>query len=248
MPTSLPPPPALDPGWACFLDFDGTLVDLAPTPDSIHVDAVLPQLLADLQRRLEGALALVSGRSLADLDRWLPHPRLASAGLHGLERRDADGRYSVHPAPAGLRDAVAAAFTPMLARHPALLLEDKEWAMAVHYRRAPELDAEIRLRMAEVAEQFGDAVKIQYGKCVAELRPAGIGKGTAVAEFLAEPPFLGRRAVFVGDDLSDAHAFALVNARAGLSIAVGRDDLGARHALKDIAAVRQWLAGPLGTT
>lgn len=239
----LPPPPALDAGWACFLDFDGTLVDLAPTPDGIQVDAALPALLDNARRRLAGALAVVSGRSLADLDRWLPQPGSPRAGLHGLERRNAAGRHFLHPAPAGLRNAVAAAFTPMLARHPALLLEDKGPAMAVHYRRIPEIDAEVRLRMEEIAEKLGSAVTVQYGKCVAELRPAGIGKGTAVAEFLAEPPFLGRRPVFVGDDLSDAHAFAAVNARHGLSIAVGREDLGAGHLLPDVAAVRRWLAG-----
>lgn len=241
----MPPPPAPPTAradWVYFLDFDGTLVELAATPDAIRVDAALRLRLKALQIRVNGGLAIVTGRALSNLDRWLALPGLARAGQHGLERRSAAGQYVIHPMPPAMQETVVAAFAPLLAAHAGLLLEDKGASFAVHYHLAPRLGATVRRRMETVAARLEGQAVVQHGRNVAELKPAGICKGSAVAEFLEEAPFRGRRPVFIGDDRSDADAFAVINARDGISIAVGRSDLGARYALPGVAAVRAWLA------
>lgn len=243
-PLAAPPPGRRE--WAYFLDFDGTLLDLAPTPDAIVVDAALPVLLDTLRRVCGGAVAVISGRALGDLERHLGMPALIKAGQHGLERRDATGRLHRHAAPAHARQAIRQALGPFLAAHPALLLEDKGLTLALHYRQAPELAAEAQDVLQRLVDETGDDLVVQRGKRVLEVRPTGIDKGTALAEYLAEPPFLGRRPVFVGDDRSDEHAFELVNERDGISVAVGAGTLNARYRLPDVTAVRAWLAGPTG--
>lgn len=243
---SAPPPAQAD--WAYFLDVDGTLLDLAATPDGICVDSALPALLAALHQANGGAVALISGRSLSDLDRRLGLPALPKAGQHGLERRDAMGRLWLHATPPQAKHALQAALAPVLAAHPGLLLEDKGLSLALHYRQVPHLAAYVHELMQRLVAEIGDGLVIQEGKCVVEVKPAGIDKGVAVGEYLGEPPFAGRRPVFIGDDRSDAHGFAAVNERGGLSIGVGPGDFGARHGLDDVAAVRAWLrrvvAGP----
>lgn len=240
---SVPPPARRE--WAYFLDFDGTLLDLAATPEAIRVDAALPALLGALQRACSGAVALVSGRALSDLDLRLGLPALPKAGQHGLERRDACGRLRVHAAPLPARRAIEAALAPLVERHSGLLLEDKGLTLAVHYRQAPELAACVRRLLRRCVAQAGEGLVVQEGKCVVEVKPVGVDKGTAVAEYLAESPFAGRRPVFIGDDRSDENGFAAVNARDGISIGVGAGDFGARFRLADVAAVRAWLSGAL---
>jgi trehalose 6-phosphate phosphatase len=237
------PPPAPQPDWAYFLDVDGTLIDIADTPDAVHVDAALLDLIARLHRASGGAVALVSGRALADLQRRLGKLRLPLAGQHGLERRDAAGKLHLHRAPRASKRAIKAALAPVLARHPGLLLEDKGLALALHYRLAPHLAAYAQRLMARLAADSG--LQLQHGKRVAELKPAGVDKGTAVTAYLAEAPFEGRRPVFIGDDLNDEHAFAEVNRRGGVSIKVGRGASCARCRLRDVAAVRTWLMAAL---
>jgi trehalose 6-phosphate phosphatase len=238
-------PPAAQRDWAYFLDVDGTLLDLAPTPDTIRVDSALPQLLTALHRASAGAVALVSGRALADLDLRLGVPNLAKAGQHGLERRDAHGHVSQHAAPGHAWQTIREALAPLLERHSGLLLEDKGLALAVHYRQAPELASHVHQLMHRLVAELGEDLIVLDGKCVVEVKPAGVDKGTAIIEYLAEAPFLGRRPVFIGDDKTDEHGFVAVNERGGISIGVGSGALNAHYRLADVQAVREWLAGAL---
>jgi len=239
----LPPHPRLD--WAYFLDVDGTLIDIADTPDAVRVDTALLELIARLHRASGGAVALVSGRALSFLEHRLGTLRLPLAGQHGLERRDAAGRLWIHAAPPAAKCAIQEALAPILARHPGLLVEDKGLTLALHYRLAPHLAAYAQRLMARLSDSAGAALEVQRGKCVVEIKPSGIDKGTAVAEYLAESPFKGRPAVFIGDDLNDEHGFAEVNKLDGISIKVGKGASCARFRLRDVASVRRWLGEAL---
>lgn len=237
--------PAARTDWAYFLDVDGTLIDIAATPAAAAVDAALLDLLARLHRASGGAVALVSGRALADLDRRLGACRLPLAGQHGLERRDAAGRLWIQPAPPEAKCAIRAALEPLLEEHAGLLLEDKGLTLALHYRQAPHLEAMVRGTMERLVAAAGGGLVLQEGKCVVEVKPGGVDKGTAIEDYLCEPPFAGRRPVFIGDDVTDEHGFAVVNRSRGLSIKVGEGASCARHRLRDVAAVRAWLAAAL---
>ncbi len=241
-----PPAPCLD--WAYFLDVDGTLIDIAETPDAVRVDVALLDLIARLHRASGGAVALVSGRALSFLEHRLGTLRLPLAGQHGMERRDAAGRMWIHAAPPAAKCAIKEALAPVLAHHPGLLLEDKGLTLALHYRLAPHLAAYVQRLMVRLASAAGADLEVQRGKCVAEVKPSGIDKGTAVAEYLAESPFRGRRPVFIGDDLNDEHGFAEVNKLDGVSIKVGKGGSCARFRLRNVAAVRRWLADALKGT
>lgn len=238
-------PPASSLNWAYFLDVDGTLINLADTPDAVRVDTALLDLIARLHRASGNALALVSGRMISDLQSRLGMPHLPLAGLHGLERRDSAGRLWIHAAAPAAKFAIKEALAPVLARHPGLLLEDKGLTLALHYRKAPTLAAYVHQLMARLVSSAGPGLELQRGKRVVEIKPAGIDKGTAVAEYLAEPPFKGRRPVFIGDDLNDEHGFAEVNKLDGISIKVGKGASCARFRLPDVAAVHHWLGDAL---
>jgi trehalose 6-phosphate phosphatase len=241
-----PPAGCLD--WAYFLDVDGTLLDIAETPDAVHVDAELLDLIARLYRESGGAMALVSGRAISDLENLLGALHLPLAGQHGLERRDAAGRLWIHAAPPAAKCAIKETLAPVLARHPGLLLEDKGLTLALHYRQAPHLASYAQRLMARLAEGAGAGLEVQRGKRVAEVKPSGIDKGTAVAEYLSESPFKGRCPVFIGDDRNDEHGFAEVNRLGGISIKVGKGRSCARFRLPDVAAVRRWLGDALKGT
>lgn len=235
--------PDLDPSsrWGLFLDVDGTLVDLADTPGQVRVDPALRQVVAGVAETLGGALALVSGRSITELD-WLFAPlRLPSAGVHGLERRDAAG--GLHHVP-GVYERLAIArltFKEMEVGLPGLLVEDKGCALAVHFRQVPALEERVRRAAAEIASSLGDDFHVQEGSMVLEIKPSGHTKATAIEAFLAEPPFAGRVPVFVGDDLTDRDGFDMVMQHHGIAVAVG-DRVSAPWHLRDPAAVRTWLA------
>ncbi len=240
---AFPPPPSLD--WAYFLDVDGTLIDIADMPDAIRVDTTLLDLITRLHGASGGAVALVTGRALSDLEHHLGGLSLPLAGQHGLERRDVAGRLWIHAAPPAAKFAIKEALAPVLARHPGLLLEDKGLTLALHYRLAPQLAAYVHQLMSRLASSAGPGLELQRGKRVVEIKPAGIDKGTAVAEYLAEPPFKGRRPVFIGDDLNDEHGFAVVNKLDGVSIKVGKGASCAHFRLPGVAAVHRWLGDAL---
>ena len=238
-----PPAPSLN--WAYFLDVDGTLINIADTPDAVQVDQALLELIANLHSASGGAVALVSGRMISDLHSLLGLPQLPLSGLHGLERRDSTGRLWIHAAPPTAKCAIKEALAPVIARHPGLLLEDKGLTLALHYRMVPNLAGYVHKIMSELLSSKGQGLELQRGKCVVEIKPAGIDKGSAVAEYLAELPFKGRRAVFIGDDLNDEHGFAEVNKMDGISIKVGKGASCARFRLPNVMAVHGWLGEAL---
>lgn len=224
---------------ALFLDLDGTLAPIAPRPRDVGADSARNRLLAALARRLDGRLAVVSGRAIEDIDRILDGAVRAVAGVHGLTRRSGGGLVVAAPPHPGLARA-RRAFERFAAGHPGLLVEDKAVSVALHYRAAPAC-REGALALADrLARETGLAA--QPGAAVVELRTPGPGKGDAVAAFLAEPPFTGCRPVFVGDDLTDEDAFGFVERVGGLGVLVGpARDTAASHRLADVAAVLAWL-------
>ncbi|MGH8736209.1 MAG: trehalose-phosphatase [Burkholderiales bacterium] len=233
------PPLAAD--WAFFLDVDGTLLEHADTPDAVRVDGALRTLLAGLRSGAGGALALISGRSVADLDRLFAPLALPAAGQHGAERRDGAGRMVRHDFPQAPVRRAAARLGEFAAAHPGLLLEDKGRSLALHYRLAPQLEDEARALVGEVLAQLGEGFELQRGKMVLEIRPGGRDKGSAIAEFMAEAPFRGRTPVFIGDDLTDELGFGVVNEMGGVSLKVGEGPSQARWRIADAPAVRAWL-------
>jgi len=227
--------------WAVFLDVDGTLLDIADTPDRVHVHPRVLELLGALRVATDGAVALVSGRSLADLDGLFEPLELAAAGLHGAERRDAYGRLHLHAPDPRLGEA-RETLLRWSAGHRGTLVEDKGAALALHYRLAPEAEESARAVVEGVLEHLGGAFVLQRGKCVLEVKPSGVSKATAIREFMQEPPFTGRRPVFVGDDVTDEDGFEYVGRQGGLAVTVGeRSSDHADWRLPDVAAVLEWL-------
>jgi trehalose 6-phosphate phosphatase len=233
------PPPSRD--YCLFLDVDGTLLDLAETPSAVIVDADLKSLLGAVSRRLDGAAALVSGRTIASVDELFAPLVLPVAGLHGLEQRGASGELRcVGPGPEALAGARAslAAFVDV---HANTLLEDKGRALALHFRLAPDAELAARQAVQVALRELGEAFHVQEGKMVLEIKPCAATKATAVETFMHEAPFAGRRPVFIGDDLTDQAGFRVVEALGGISIAVGHRVQG-QWRLENPAAVRRWLA------
>jgi trehalose 6-phosphate phosphatase len=233
-------PPPLRRDQALFLDFDGTLVEIAPAPDLIQVPVELPHLLAQLTKRLGGAVAVVSGRPLNQLANMLAPFTGGIAGDHGLERRCSDGnvtRCLEHPELRHLRPLIAAFAT----RHEGVLLEDKGCSIALHYRQAPALGAVCHALVRQAVDESNGALVTVAGKMVIELMPRSAGKGRAIAGFLADAPFHGRSPVFVGDDTTDEDGFAVVNRLDGVSVHVGGGATIARHNLATVGDVWTWL-------
>ena len=227
--------------WCLFLDVDGTLLEFARTPDAVHVDDALRSLLLQVACALEGAVALVSGRAIAELDRLFAPQRWPAAGLHGLERRDARGGLYRHVPRRGQLDRARAKLLRVAARAPGVLLEDKGASIAVHYRAAPELESAFRRIADEVVEDLAPGFHVLEGNRVFEIKPAVATKAVAVRAFMQEAPFAGRRPVYVGDDVTDLDGFAAVDRVGGLSIAVG-DRVVAQMQLASPRDVRALLA------
>jgi trehalose 6-phosphate phosphatase len=211
-----PPPPALD--WCLFLDVDGTLIELTDTP----------------------SLALVSGRRISTLDMLFAPLKLPAAGLHGVERRKADGTIQGASFVDSQLDRARAAMKIFVDAHPGTLLEDKDRTIALHYRMAPQFEQTARESVLGIAKQLGSNYHIQGGKMLFEIKPRGFSKATAIQAFMKESPFNGRRPVFAGDDCTDQDGFGMVEAHGGISIGVG-DRVQGQFYLPDVAAVRAWL-------
>jgi trehalose 6-phosphate phosphatase len=227
---------------AFFFDFDGTLVELAPTPDGVRVEPIVIELLSELRRLSNGAVAIVSGRGIDSIDAFLGMPDLPIAGLHGAERRDANGDTQR----IGFDDERLLRMERVLAdivrNHPGMLLEIKGAALALHYRNAPEREAVARAATERLVADYADAYVLQPGKMVYEIKPKDVDKGRALHAFLNEPPFAGRTPMFAGDDLTDEKGFAVVNARDGLSIKVGSGETAARSRVESVGSLLMWLS------
>lgn len=234
-----PPPPLLDADCALFLDVDGTLLEFAARPELVSLPEGALEVIGRLSDRLGGALALVSGRPLEQLDALFAPLQLPAAGLHGQEFR---GLESPDGLPSGSALGTLRHAALLLAeRHPGLVVEDKGANLALHWRQAPAAEQPLRdLAQAHIG-QLPD-YRLQPGDHVIELVPADVHKGRAVTALLAQPPFADRRPVFVGDDLTDEFGFAAVNQAGGWSVLVGaREPSQAGFGLADPGAVHRWL-------
>ncbi len=239
-------PPALDPACALFLDVDGTLVGFAGHPDNVRLQPQVRDWIARIGERLDGAVALVSGRPLAQLDRLFAPLRLPAAGLHGAQLRRAGGEQPQAAETAQWLHELHLRAMRFAHAHPGVLVEAKGQALALHWRNAPAA--------AQAVDAFARAqlpllpgVRLQPGNHVVELVSAGHDKGTAVTGLMDVPPFAGRRPVFVGDDLTDEDGFAAAARLGGYGVLVGsRAGSQARHVLPDVAAVHAWLRAGAG--
>lgn len=226
---------------ALFLDIDGTLLEFESHPGLVRAPTELIDLLRSVSDALGGALALISGRSLTDIDRvfapWQPY----AAGVHGAEVRGSLGTRR-HQADDALLGVLRARASTAL-KTPGVWVEDKGHGFAVHYRGAPDAETAVRSLALELAAASDGTLEVQPGAYVQELRPAAYDKGLAVAELMEHPPFTNRMPVVVGDDRTDEFAFAAANARGGVSVLVGpRTDTVAQYRITDPAAVRGWLS------
>ncbi len=231
---------------ALFVDFDGTLVELADRPEGVVVDRQLLELLPRIAQALGGALAIVSGRSLADLRQHLPDGPWVLVGQHGLERQGpiagltAGFAADLQTLPEELRDALL----EMAQRHPQLQVEDKGMSVAVHYRAAPRLGGYLRRKIERGLKSYPELALLP-GKRVFEVKPMGCSKGLAMQALMAEAPFADRRPLFVGDDITDETGFERANALGGASVKVGAGATSAHFRLRDVRAVHQWLRDSL---
>ncbi|MGK2962439.1 MAG: trehalose-phosphatase [Gemmatimonadaceae bacterium] len=227
--------------WAWFFDIDGTLVEIAPSPDRIVVHRDMPPLVRKLHTQAGGAVALITGRSIADADRVLPLRKMAIAGQHGLEVRSADGTMSMHRVRSGNLTQVRLKLLEAVARHEGLMAEYKGLSIALHYRHAPRLAGYAHRMMRSLRSRYVPDFIIQKGKRVVELKPAGKDKGVAIEELMLDPPFAGRIPVFIGDDATDEHGFKVVNKMGGHSVKIGPGRTNARWRLRNVESLREWL-------
>ncbi len=230
--------------WALFLDVDGTLIHLADHPDHVQPVFGLVNSLHQVAEVLNGALALVSGRSIENIERLLGANALAVAGLHGQQVRAADGRVLRAPDQLRALERAAVQARALAHDHPGVYVEDKISGIALHYRNAPGMAKRVRAFASQIVKQFPNELETVAGKSVLELKPVGCNKGTAIETFMADTPFTGRIPVFVGDDLTDEDGFRAVNALKGFGIRVGDDthqQTLAKYGLANVDEVHQWL-------
>jgi trehalose 6-phosphate phosphatase len=243
---SVPVPGAILPHLgecALLFDIDGTLIDLAPTPDGIVVPPELPVHLAELWKRTSGALALVSGRMISDIDRIVHPIKLPAVGGHGAEMRMlSDGE--VQAAPVRPMDPhLKKRFMAIGNFSPGILIEDKGYSLALHYRLAPDFERAIFNAVTAIQADLPDApIEVLNGKFVVEIKHEGFSKATAVRELMAQAPFKGRRPIFLGDDVTDETVFAIMGDIDGIAYSVGRKAQGVAGHFDSPHDVRLWLA------
>ncbi|MES2293391.1 MAG: trehalose-phosphatase [Pseudomonadota bacterium] len=225
---------------ALFLDIDGTLLDMARTPDAVIVPTDLQLSLVRLYDELEGALAFVSGRSLAAIDRLFAPLRTAAIGCHGVEVRGTDGNIRALADP--IADPVRAIFRGLVESHPGTILEDKIYALALHYRLAPEAKRALEAAMKRHESVFAaEKVTIQHGKAVIDAKPLGVDKGVGLRALMRQAPFRDRAPIFGGDDTTDADVFHILPELGGHGFSVGRAFKGVDYKFQSPRAVRLWL-------
>jgi trehalose 6-phosphate phosphatase len=226
---------------AILLDVDGTIVDIAPTPDAVCVVPSLPQTLERLIAAADGAVALVSGRSIPNLDSLFAPLRFAAVGGHGAEMRLPDGTIEEPRASPRLDPLLEQRLTALAG--DGIVAEDKGFSVALHYRQAPERAAQLRDAIARIcAEPWSGPIEILPGKAVFEIKPAGFSKATGVRELMRYAPFAGRRPIFIGDDTTDETVFAIMPELDGIAFSVGREMAGVNGCFAAPANVRSWLA------
>jgi len=228
---------------AFLLDIDGTLVDLAPTPREVWVPPGLASTLRQLYDRTKGALALVSGRSLNDIDLIFAPDQFPAVGGHGAEMRlSADSEAVATHAPPMDRE-LKRRLAAIAKLSPGILLEDKGYSLALHYRLAPHAEKAIYEAVSLIRADLPNApIEVLPGKCVCEIKQSGFDKATGVRELMSHPPFCGRRPIFIGDDVTDESVFALMPDIGGIAFSVGRRAQGVAGHFDEPRDVRAWLA------
>ena len=227
---------------ALFLDVDGTLLDLAGRPEDVVMPADLITTLAQTERKLAGALALISGRSIDDVDRLFAPLRLRVSGVHGAEIRLDPDAPTTPTSATDLPQPLLAALSRAVEPFPGVFVENKRFSFTVHYRLAPAAERPLRNIVKQLVDSIPIAVDIMDAHYAIEIKSPCFDKGSAIAAFLSTSTFRGRTPIFVGDDTTDESGFALVTARGGFAYSVGRPRLGAIGAFSEPRAVREWLA------
>ena len=229
--------------FAFLLDIDGTLLDLAPTPREVWVPPGLTSTLHRLHDRTNGALALVSGRSLNDIDLIFAPDQFPAVGGHGAEMRLSVDSEAVATHAPPMDKELKRRLAAIARLSPGILLEDKGYSLALHYRLAPHAEKAIYEAVALIRAELPDApIEVLPGKCVCEIKPAGVDKATGVRELMSHAPFQGRRPIFIGDDVTDESVFAIMPDIGGLAFSVGRRAQGVAGHFDEPRDVRAWLA------
>jgi len=243
-PTDPTPPIDLLDGASLFLDFDGTLVDIAERPDAVAVDARLHALIRRLLDRLDGRVALISGRPAGEVIALFGEPILTVVGSHGMEFRWPDGRSRLAERPAGL-DAVLAGMRRLAAERPGVLVEEKPLGVALHFRQAPAEEAASQALAETLAREHG--LRLQPGKMMVEVRAPGGDKGMAIRTLMTEPELASTRPIFMGDDHTDEPGFAAAESLGGAGVLVGpARSSAARYRLESVEATLAWLDAASG--
>lgn len=240
MADTLSAPPVRTGHYAFFFDLDGTLAEIKPRPDQVSIPAPVRQALSRLAEQHNGALALISGRSMKELDALAAPHRFPLAGVHGAERRDITGHNHITALPTTLAGVLKQWLSDALQWLPGTQLESKGMAFALHFRQAQQYEQAVGA-LAQAAVSCFPGLALQPGKCVVEIKPAGISKGEAIKAFMQEPPFQGRTPVFIGDDLTDEAGFDAVNALGGISVKVGQGSTHAQWRLASVEETHRWL-------
>ncbi|HEY3639412.1 MAG TPA: trehalose-phosphatase [Rhizomicrobium sp.] len=226
---------------AFLLDVDGTILDIAPTPEDVRVPDSLKRTLAQLQKSTEGALSLVSGRTLVTLDALFAPLALTVIGCHGAEWRiqpDREIELRSQPLSLDIKRRLLSAISDL----PQIRIEDKDYTFAIHYRRAPELGPELQARLADALKSHASELRLLQGKFVFEVHQRSFDKGEAVGALMQHAPFRNRRPVFLGDDTTDQDAFTVVTNLGGIGISVGQPMIDAAYMFPNPQAARDWLA------
>lgn len=225
---------------ALFLDVDGTLAPIAQTPMQARISFAMLDILKSLQLHLDGALALISGRTVADVDIMTFPLECYVAGQHGIEIRDAAGYRKPDEKQALIRH-FSEEIRAFQQRFPQTLVEYKSFGIAIHYRMQPLLGPVIEKILLSLMQPYADALFLQEGKMVWEVKLRGADKGTAIRELMQSAPFVNRMPLFLGDDVTDEYGFKAVNEMGGISVKIGNELTAARYRLKDPAQVQAWL-------
>lgn len=247
-PGSRDPHAEIDPKrTAIFLDIDGTLLDIAPTPLDVKVSDALRETLASLFETFGGAVAFISGRPVGEMDRLFAPLQMPAVGGHGAEVRFAPQSKVRRSKIARLDDELRTAFARIGRIGEGVIVEDKGYSLAIHYRLAPELGGEIMKGVTAICRnERCDSLEILPGKLVIEIKPGGYDKGTGLREMMSVPPFTGRRPIFIGDDITDTAAFAVLPDYGGTGFSVGGIVPGASYNFDGPQDVRRWLRGLSG--